>query len=326
MNNFKIAQPQSLEQVSSLFEEKREGYFPMAGGTDLLDEIKSGVVKPTVVIDLKSIPNLSYITKDKDGVRIGALTTVAELADSVVIKNDYPGLHEAALSLATPQLRNVGTVGGNLCQRPRCWYYRDPKVVCRKKGGSRCYAFRGKNKYHAIFGGGICYIVFPSDLAPALISLDASVWISSPKKDKTVLLQDFYILPQVNVRKENILEPGEVLKEIRIPLVKAGEKSAYLKLKERGTWDFAVVSAAVKGTVSNSSFKEIKIVLGGVAPIPWRLEKAETIIKGKKATEDLLRQAAREALKEARPLDENGYKIELAEIAIYRAALSLIEA
>jgi len=324
MKDFKIAQPQTIEQVTSLLSEKREGYYILAGGTDLLDEVKNGTIEPEALVDLKSIPNLSYITKDKDGVRIGALTSVAELAEDPIIKNDYPGLWEAALSLATPQLRNVGTVGGNLCQRPRCWYYRDPEILCRKKGGTKCFAFNGRNKYHAIFGGGICYIVYPSDLAPALISLDAEISISSPRKNKTIPLQDFYILPQVNVRKENILEQGELVKEIKIPLVKNGERSTYLKLKERGTWDFALVSAAVKAIVAGGVCNEIKIVLGGVAPIPWRLDKAEKLIKGKKVTEDLLREAAKEALKEAKPLEENGYKIELAQTAVYRAALSLV--
>jgi xanthine dehydrogenase YagS FAD-binding subunit len=218
----------------------------------------------------------------------------------------------------------MGTAGGNLCQRPRCWYYRDPQVKCRKKAGGRCFAFRGKNKYHAILGGGLCYIVHPSDLAPALIALDAEISINSPKGDKTIPLANFYILPKINVRKENILEPNEVLREIRIPLIKKGEKSTYSKFIERGAWDFAIVSAAVKGTVSGGTFRDITIVLGGVAPVPWRLTKAENIIKGKKITEDLVREATREALKEAKPLEENGYKKELAEIVLYRAVLSLV--
>jgi xanthine dehydrogenase YagS FAD-binding subunit len=246
------------------------------------------------------------------------------LAEDPLIKNEYPALNEAANSVATPQLRNMGTAGGNLCQRPRCWYYRDPQVKCRKKGGSRCFAFRGKNKYHAILGGGLCYIVHPSDLAPALISLDAEISINSPKGDKTIPLANFYILPKVNVRKENILEPNEVLREIKIPPIKKGVKSTYSKFIERGAWDFAVVSAAVKGTVSGDVFRDIKIVLGGVAPIPWRLVRAENIIKGKKVTEDLVRDATSEALKEAKPLDDNGYKKELVETVLCRAVLSLI--
>lgn len=324
MKNFKLAQPQTIDQVTSLVPEKTYKYFLIAGGTDLLGEIKDEIIEPEVLIDLKSIPNLSYIKKEKDGVRIGALTSIADLTENPLIKDEYPGLHEAANSVATPQLRNMGTVGGNLCQRPRCWYYRDRQVKCRKKGGSQCFAFKGRNKYHAILGGGICYIVHPSDLAPALISLGAEISISSPKGNKTIPLSDFYTLPRVNVRKENILESNEVLREIKIPLAKKGTKSTYHKFTERGSWDFAVVSAAVKGIISGDVFKDITIILGGVAPVPWRLKKAENIIKGKKASEKLLRQAAREALKEAKPLEENGYKKELAETVLYRAVLSLV--
>ena len=324
MKHFKIAQPQAIEQVTSLLSETGKNICLMAGGIDLLDELKGEIIQPEVVVDLKSIPDLAYIKEEKDAVRVGAMTTVAELAENPLIKNKYPGLGEAALSLASPQLRNVGTVGGNICQRPRCWYYRDPQTVCRKKGGSRCFASKGKNKYHAILGGGICHIVHPSDLAPSLISLGADVVISSPKRDKAIPLEDFFILPRVNIGKENILEPGEVVKEIKIPQKKNGEKSSYYKLKERGTWDFAIASAAVGGVVSGGIFKDVRVVLGGVAPIPWRAKKAEGIIKGNKVTESLLRQAVREELKDAKPLEENGYKKELAEVAVCRAALSLV--
>ncbi|MGB2764973.1 MAG: xanthine dehydrogenase family protein subunit M [Candidatus Aminicenantaceae bacterium] len=324
MKNFKLAQPQTIAHVTSLTLEKSDKFYLLAGGTDLLGEIKNEIIEPEVIVDLKSIPGLSYIKKEKDGVQIGAMTSLAELTENPLIKNDYPGLHEAANSVATPQLRNMGTVGGNLCQRPRCWYYRDPQIKCRKKGGTKCFAFKGRNKYHAILGGGMCYIVHPSDLAPALIALGAEIFISSPKKDKTIPMADFYTLPRVNVRKENILEQNEVLREIKIPLSKKGEKSTYHKLKERGSWDFAIVSAAVKGNISGGVFKDIRIVLGGVAPVPWRLEKAENIIKGEKATEKLVRQAAREALIEARPLEENKYKNELVETVLYRAVLSLV--
>ncbi len=324
MKNFMIAQPQSIEEAVSLLSAKKESYYLMAGGTDLIGEIKDNIVEPDVVVDLSSLPNLSSIKKEKNGVRIGALTTVAELAEDRMIKEEYPGLHQAANSLASPQLRNVGTVGGNLCQRPRCWYYRDSEVKCRKKGGSRCYAYRGRNRYHAILGGGLCYIVHPSDLAPMLIALEAEISIHSDKGEKIVPLEDFFVLPKTNVHKENVLEPGEILTEVRIPASQTGDKSTYLKLKERGTWDFAVVSAAVKGTLSKGAFQNIKIVLGGVAPVPWRMKKAEDMIKGKKAAEDLLREAAREELKEANPLEENGYKKDLVETVLYRAVLSLM--
>ena len=242
MKEFKLAQPQSLTQVTSLPSDRE--YYLMAGGTDLLDEIKNGIIAPETVVDLKSIPELAYIQNRNGNVHIGAMTRVSELAADPMIKNSYPGLHEAALSLATPQLRNVGTVGGNLCQRPRCWYYRDPQVDCRKKGGSRCYAPRGRNRYHAIFGGGICHIVHPSDLAPSLISLDAEITIATLKGEKTIPLEEFYALPRVDVRKENILQANDIVKGLKIPQSATGHKSTYVKFKERGTWDFALVSVA----------------------------------------------------------------------------------
>jgi len=322
MNNFKLAQPQNIEQAASLLADKK--VFLMAGGTDLLDEIKNEIIIPDVVVDLKSIPDLAYIQRTDGKVRIGAMTRVSELAENQTIKTSYPVLHEAALSLATPQLRNVGTVGGNLCQRPRCWYYRDPQVECRKKGGSRCYASGGRNRYHAILGGGICHIVYPSDLAPALISLDAEVTIATANGNRTVPLEEFYTLPRVDVQKENILKINEILKEIEIPTPKNEAKSTYVKLKERGTWDFALVSAAVCGIASGKTFKDIKIVLGGVAPIPWRLEKAENLLKGNPVTNDVVKQAVKEALSDARPLNENAYKQDLAAIAVSRAVLSLV--
>jgi xanthine dehydrogenase YagS FAD-binding subunit len=325
MKEFKLAQPRSLDQATALLAQGKKAYSLMAGGTDLLDEIKNKIVAPDVVIDLNSVEGLSFINTDKKHVAIGAMTSVADLAENPIIQENFPGLVEAALSLATPQLRNVGTVGGNLCQRPRCWYYRDPDTICRKKGGSRCYALRGRNRYHAILGGGICYIVHPSDLAPVLISLDAEITITDlDGKKNTMKLEDFFTLPQKNVRKENILEEQQVLSEIRIPLPKNGAKSTYYKFKERSTWDFAVVSAAINGIISGGVFKEIKIVGGGLAPIPWRLREAEDFIRGKKPTEEVIRQGALAALAGAKPLEENAYKMDLLEAVLYTAISSMV--
>jgi xanthine dehydrogenase YagS FAD-binding subunit len=304
--------------------ETKEKAALMAGGTDLIDELKSGVAGPDIVIDIQGIEALAGIAREKDELRIGPMTKVAALAEDAAVARDYPVLKEAALSLATPQLRNVGTVGGNLCQRPRCWYYRDPEVVCRKKGGARCFAFKGRNKYHAIMGGSGCYIVYPSDLAPALISLSAKVTIGSAKGGKAMPLEDFYKPPSINVAKENVLATDEFLKDIRVPAPKPGQRGAYVKLKERGTWDFAVASAAVTGVVAGGAFSEISIIAGGLAPIPWRMKAAEDILLGKPVTEALVRRAADEALKAATPLAENAYKIDLAAAAIRRAVLALI--
>jgi xanthine dehydrogenase YagS FAD-binding subunit len=325
MKNYKLAQPQTITQAAALMKQDGENRVLMAGGTDLLDELKNGIIQPDMVIDLSSVTDRPDIRQDNNTIGIGAMAKVASLAEAPLIQDYFPGLRAAALSLATPQLRNMGTIGGNLCQRPRCWYYRDPQVACRKKGGSRCFAIRGRNRYHAIFGGGMCYIVAPSDLAPALISLDAEVTIASSEGDRRMPLAEMYALPSVNVRRETVLEPGDVVKEIVIPLPKAGAKSTYLKIKERGTWDFAVVSVALNAVVVGGIFRDVRIVCGGVAPVPWRMAQAEGHLKGKRITEGLLREAAQKDLAQARPLEENAYKADLLETAVYRAGLSVLD-
>jgi xanthine dehydrogenase YagS FAD-binding subunit len=323
MREFKIAQPRTADELAALLAETQEPVALMAGGTDLIDELKSGVATAGLVVDLQTVAGLAGIVPEKDGLRIGAMTKVVELAEDATVAKDYPSLKQAAMSLATPQLRNVGTVGGNLCQRPRCWYYRDSQVVCRKKGGINCFAFQGRNKYHAIFGGSGCFIVYPSDLAPALISLGTRVTIGSAKGDKVVPLEHFYAPPEIDVMRENVLEKGQFLKSAWVPAPKAGQKAAYVKLKERGTWDFALVSAAVTGVVKEGAFAEISVVMGGIAPIPWRLKKAENVLRGMQATEALVRQAADEALKDASPLRENGFKADLIYAALKEAVLAV---
>jgi len=323
MRDFKIAEPRTADELAALLAEAAEPVALMAGGTDLLDELKSGVATAGLVVDLDKVAGLGGIAAEKGGLRIGATTRVVELAEDAAVARDYPSLREAALSLATPQLRNAGTVGGNLCQRPRCWYYRDPQVVCRKKGGFNCYAYQGRNKYHAIFGGTSCFIVHPSDLAPALISLGAQATIGTVKADKVVPLEAFYALPEVDVTRENILAKGQFLKSVWVPGPKPGQKAAYIKLKERATWDFALVSAAVAGVASGGVLSEVAVVMGGVAPVPWRLKKAEDVLRGKPLTEALIRQAADAALADAAPMRENGYKTDLVFAALKRAVLAV---
>lgn len=323
MRDFKIAEPRTADELVALLGETQEPAAMIAGGTDLVDGLKSGVEKAGLIVDLRRVEGLAGIAEEKDGLRIGAMTRIVELAENAVVARDYPGLKEAAVSLATPQLRNVGTVGGNLCQRPRCWYYRDPQVVCRKKGGFNCYAFQGRNKYHAIFGGSGCFIVYPSDLAPALISLGAWATIGTAKGDKVVALEEFYALPDVDVTRENVLAKGQFLKSVKVPAPKAGQKSSYVKLKERGTWDFALASAAVAGITNGGVLSEIAAVMGGVAPVPWRLKKAENVLRGKPVSEALIREAADAALKDASPLRENGYKTDLVFAALKRAVMAI---
>jgi xanthine dehydrogenase YagS FAD-binding subunit len=324
MREFKIAEPRTADEVAALLADTTETAALLAGGTDLLDGLKSGVAKAGLLVDLRGVAGLAGLTPEKGGLRIGAMTRIVELAENEGIAKDYPSLKEAALSLATPQLRNVGTVGGNLCQRPRCWYYRDPDVVCLKKGGHNCYAFQGRNKYHAICGGSPCYIVFPSDLAPVLIGLGATATIGTVKGDRTVPLEAFYALPIVDVTRETVLGRGEFLKSVWVPAPAAGQRAAYVKLKERGTWDFALVSAAVTGVVKDGTLASVSIVMGGIAPVPWREKKAEDVLRGQPVTEALIRRAADRVLGDPTPLRENLYKADLVFAALKRAVLAVV--
>ena len=324
MREFRLAQPKTTDEMAALLAETKGSVALMAGGTDLLDLVKSGVAAPDLVVDLQGVKGLDGLAAARGGLRIGPMTRVAALAADPAVGRDFPILKEAALSLATPQLRNVGTVGGNLCQRPRCWYFRDPEVACRKKGGMRCFAMRGRNKYHAILGGGGCFIVYPSDLAPALISLGAAVTVASARGERSLPLEEFYRLPSVDVTRENVLGPDEFLKAVFVPAPRPGQRGAYVKLKERGTWDFAVASAAVSAVVKSGVAGEITLVAGGVAPVPWRMKAAEAVLNGRRLTAALATQAAAAALKEASPLAENAYKLDLAAAAVKRAVLALV--
>jgi xanthine dehydrogenase YagS FAD-binding subunit len=324
MRDFKLAQPGTVDELAAVLSEGPGAMTLMSGGTDLIDLLKSGVAAPDIVVDVQGIAELAGITRDKDGLRVGPMTRVVDLAAHPDVSRDYPVLKDAALSLASPQLRNVGTVGGNLCQRPRCWYFRDPEVVCLKKGGDKCYAFQGRNQYHAIFGGDPCFIVYPSDLAPALISLGARVTIGRAGGDRVVPLEKFYQPPSVDVRKENILAGDEFIRSVSVPPPRPGQKSGYVKLTERAAWDFALASAAVTGVVRGKVFSEIAIVMGGVGTVPWRMTGAEAVLRGKTVTEALLDQAGRAAVKEAAPLAENAYKINLTAAAIRKAVSALV--
>ena len=250
--------------------------------------------------------------------------TLAELASHAEIREGYGGLAQAAAAVATPQIRNVGTVGGNLCQRPRCWYYRDPDTICLKKGGDTCYALSGLNKYHAIFGGGPVYIVHPSDVAPALVSLGASVTIQGPDGDRTILLEEFFVLPDMNPQRENVLGPNEIITQIHIPKPQPRTRSLYLKIREKGSFNFALVSVAAVFENNGKKCQNASIVLGGVAPIPWRSMDAEAALKGQTITEATAKAAGRMAIKDADPLSDNAYKVQLTENIVYRAAMTAI--
>src|SRR5256714_512769 len=228
---------------------------------------------------------------------------------------------EAAHSVATPQIRNLGTVGGNLCQRPRCWYYRLEEAVCLKKGGSECFAAKGENKYNAILGGGPSYIVHPSDLAPVLVALGASASVVGADGKRTIPLEKFFTLPsEGNIRRENVLANDEIITEIQVPPSAFAARSTYLKFKERDSLDFALASVAAAVELgSGKTVKQARIVLGGVAPIPLRAPKAESYLAGENPSADALAEAARRALEGAEPLAKNAYKIPLTQALVRRA-------
>ncbi len=294
---------------------------PIAGGQDLLTTMKDYTSRPSRLVNLKNIPGLNRISLNARGLTIGALVTLTELEEHAGVRKSFPGLAEAARSIATPQIRNLGTVGGNLCQRPRCWYFRLEEVICFKKGGDSCYAAGGENKYNAILGGGPSYIVHPSDLAPMLVALGATVTVNGATGKRVIPLDKFFTLPsEGNIRRENVLKNEEIISEIFVPASPLAAKSTYLKFKERDSLDFALASVAVALRLDNSrTVKDARIVLGGVAPIPWRVPKAEQFVIGKNLKPDVLAEAAKIALADAQPLEKNAYKVPLAQTLVRRA-------
>ena len=294
---------------------------PIAGGQDLLTTMKDYTSRPSRLVNLKHIRGLNNITLNARGLTIGALVTLTELEEHAGVRKSFPGLAEAAHSVATPQIRNLGTVGGNLCQRPRCWYFRLEEVICLKKGGSECYAASGENKYNAIIAGGPSYIVHPSDLAPILVALGASVTAVGATGKRVIPLDKFFTLPsEGNIRRENVLKNEEIVTEIFVPASPLAARSTYLKFKERESLDFALAAAAVAVRLApNQTVKDARIVLGGVAPIPWRVPDAEKFLVGKNLKPDVLAEAAKIALAEAKPLEKNAYKVPLTQTLVRRA-------
>jgi xanthine dehydrogenase YagS FAD-binding subunit len=324
MKNFTHIKPQNLKEASQLAGNNWKDVLPYAGGTDLLGLMKDGIENPDKLIDLKALPAMDKITYTPGkGLKIGALVTITELAEHELINKKYTVLGQAAKEVASPQLRNQGTIGGNICQRPRCWYFRG-EFHCLRKGGDVCYAVEGENKYHCIIGGGPCFIVHPSDTAVALLALSASVTVFSGKKSRRIPLEEFFVLPEKVVTRENILKPGEIVTEILVPEVPAGTRSGYLKLKEREVWDFATVSAAAVLQVQQDTVKTARVTLGGAAPVPWLEKHVSSQLQGMTIKSNKLEQIVSGALKDAEPLEQNAYKIPMAQNLIKRLITNLL--
>lgn len=328
MKAFEWASPTTINEAVQLLKSAPmtsdidEAARPIAGGQDLLTTMKDYTTRPSRVVNLKGIRGLDRIQGNaRTGLTIGALVTLTQLEENPVVRASFPGLAEAAHSIATPQIRNLGTVGGNLCQRPRCWYFRLEEVICLKKGGSECYAAKGENKYNAIFGGGPSYIVHPSDLAPMLLALGASVSVVGAEGKRVIPLDKFFTLPSDgNIRRENVLKNDEIITQIQVPASAVAARSTYLKFKERESMDFALASVAAAVQLrADKSIAQARVVLGSVAPIPWRAPQAEQFLVGKTLSADVLAEAARLALQGAQPLEKNAYKVPLTQTLVRRA-------
>ncbi|HLJ92242.1 MAG TPA: xanthine dehydrogenase family protein subunit M [Gemmataceae bacterium] len=321
MKNFTYYRPKTTEEAVGLLDNRWGPAELLAGGTDLLDLQKEYVAQPDKVISLIGIDTLTGIKPGGNAAIIGAMTKLAEIAEHPELRKLFPALTTAAGDIGGPQIRNMGTLGGNLCQRNRCWYFRDEHVHCLLKGGEKCFALDGENRYHAIFTQGHkCVIVSPSTLAPALIALNAVASVRSPDKTRSVALAKFFHAPSTAVEREHVLAANEIVESVTIP--KEGLKNASYEVRQKQSYDWPMVQAAVAFKLDGSKVSGVRIVLGHVAPTPLLAETAARAIEGKELTEQSAAAAGKAAAEGAKPLAQNGYKTKLIEVAVKRALLT----
>jgi xanthine dehydrogenase YagS FAD-binding subunit len=305
--NFNYIRPESLTEAMEHL--SAPGARAHAGGTDLIGCLRDHVFDARLVVSLSRVTELRGISTRSDGaLRIGALTTIAEVAAHPLVTQRYVALANAATSVATPQIRNQGTIGGNLCQRPRCWYFRGD-FPCARKGGEICYAMQGENQYHAIFGATTCLAVHPSDTATALVALGAHVTMAGRRGSRRAPLESFFVLPDQDMTKENILEPGEILTEVVVPAPPPGFVSRYRKVRTRGAFDFGLASLAVGLSFTQGRIDTARVVFGAAALKPWRAAGAERVLAGARLDAKTIALAAKAAVEGATALEQNEYKI-----------------
>jgi xanthine dehydrogenase YagS FAD-binding subunit len=326
MKGFELYEPTTVPEAVGVLTKFGIKARPLGGGSDLVTGVMKdwvhgkGMPLPDALVDLTTIPELHGINATGDALTIGATTTLTEIAESQEVVSRFPLLSEAVLSVASPLIRNFATLGGNINQRPRCWFLRGEHFNCYKKGGDFCFAVTGDNRYHAIIGGELCYIVHPSDSATALLALNASATVAGPGGERQVPFDNFFIGPREDVLRENVLKPDEVMVNVSIPSPAAGTKMGWTKLKDRQVYDFAIVSVAAAFTLEGNAWKDGRIVLGGVAPVPYRAKVVEDALRGKdvKAT---IKLATAQLRTVARPMSLNAYKVDLAQGLIERTIL-----
>jgi xanthine dehydrogenase YagS FAD-binding subunit len=322
MQAFEYANPTNVQEAVALLGSRWGEADVLAGGTDLLSLMKEYIHTPTRVVNIKNIKELRGIQKSGGGLRIGATVTLDELAENAEIRKNFPSLHHAAMGVSSPQIRNMGTVGGDLCQRPRCWYFRQGFGLLAKDKSGKTLVPNGENKYHAILGnGGPAYFVSASSLGPALIALDAKLKLVSSSGSREVAVEKFFVTPQNETSREIALLPNEILTEIIVP---GGTRNMTYEVREKEALDWPLVAASVALKTKGSTVSSARVVLGHVAPTPWLAEQANQVLAGKALTPELAAQAGKAAVAGARPLSQNRYKVRLAEVAVKRALLQAV--
>jgi xanthine dehydrogenase YagS FAD-binding subunit len=319
MKAFEWADAASIEEAVGL---TINGAAYKAGGLDLLDLMKEHLFEPRRLVNLRTIPDLDKIQSDGKGLKLGPLVTLAEMAEHPQILKNWTALALASGHAATPQIRNQATLGGNLLQRPRCWYFRSEDFHCRKKGGEICFAQEGENQYHAIFHNKLCAIVHPSSAALPLVALGGVLHISDGKKTRDVKCEDFFTLPEVELHQENSLASGEIITSVTVPPLPAGARSYYIKQGEKESFDWPIAEAALMLEMDGQTCKNASIVLGAAAPVPYRAKEAEEALRGKPIHPDTAKAAADASMNDASPLARNGYKVPLFKAVVARAILA----
>ena len=317
MKAFGYVNPANEKEAVAALSSERGRFLPMAGGMDLLGLMKDYIVSPERIVNLKNLDGT--IAASDSGLRIGAAVKLADLAEHAAARRLFPALTTAADEVGTPQIRNMGTVGGNIMQRPRCWYFRNEEFNCLKKGGSRCYAVEGENQYHAIFGDGPCHIVHPSSLAVPVMAYGGRFRVLGPSGAREVDAGEFFQLPNVNLYGEAALQPNEILTHVILPA--PGQRSATYEVRFKQSHDWPLAIAAVNLTMDGAVVRSARIVMGAVAPVPWRVQAAERLLAGKTITEAVAADVAAAAVAGAKPLSGNAYKIQIAKTAVKRALL-----
>jgi xanthine dehydrogenase YagS FAD-binding subunit len=320
---FDLVQPTTVEDAVDLLKDAGDEGWVLAGGLDTFDWFKDRIKRPRVVVDIGGIEEMRGIRDAAGGLEIGALTTLTEVANHTRVRGEFPLLATAAEHVATPQIRNQGTLGGNVSQDTRCWYYRSG-WPCYRAGGNVCYASAplAMNREHCIMGRSRCVAVNPSDTAPALIALDAKMIVQSPRR-RLYDAEDFFIGPSVDIMRMTVLEPGDLLTQVHIPAVWANSSFYFEKVRDRGSWDFQLVSVAAAFRMSGGTIEDARIAVNGVAPYPVRLDAVERLVRGETASETVQNAAGELAIQGARALRHNDYKIVMMRNLVRRAVRSV---